>query len=88
MSWNVASADLVWHGSYPADAADLVRADLCANCRQLKRASDLVFHHVFLTDDIEDGPFVVVHGEEGDTALHCTYVEEAAWETFTEVPFQ
>jgi hypothetical protein len=46
--------------------------------------SELIFHHVFLTKDL-DGPCVFVWGEKGSDAFHCEYVEKTEWKTLAEM---
>lgn len=48
---------------------DSIRRDLAG----LACPSDLLFHHVLLTDAEEDGPFVFVYGTTGSDMFHCKY---------------
>lgn len=90
MVWRASEAELVWHGERPADVEERVREDLKDELSDLKKAGDLVFHTVFLGDDLETCATVVVYGVRGSDALHCQYHEDAEWETLSdlrEVPF-
>lgn len=52
---------------------------------ELEKASDLVFHTVFLTDD-ENGANVMVDGRDGvDDTLFLTYYETTEWVTLDEM---
>ena len=44
----------------------------------------VMFHHVFLTRDL-DGPCVFVWGEKSSDAFHCEYVEKTEWKTLAEI---
>lgn len=48
---------------------------------ELDRASDLIFHTVFLTED-RSGAIVIVDGREGyDDTVFLTYYEKPEWVT-------
>ena len=44
----------------------------------LEKASDLIIHHVFLTDDM-GGPHVFVWGKDGSNAYQCEYHPFTVW---------
>jgi hypothetical protein len=74
---------LMWHGSRPPGDPDemdlLVIQDLLRNVYCIDKASDLITHTVFLSD-ANDGPSVLVWGEDGDdTQFHCEYHEVTRW---------
>jgi hypothetical protein len=79
--------NLEWHNTDPS-TADALReqtiADLKHSMGDLKHPSQLVFHHIFLTEDY-DGPCVFVWGEEGSEAFHCEYCEKTEWKTGEEL---
>lgn len=50
-----------------------VRASLRDDLIGIGVPADLLFHHVFLTGQEEEGPFVFVYGERGSDAYHCKY---------------
>lgn len=71
---------LVWHGEYPTDVVERVRADIASDLDdELDEASDLCFHTVLLGEDIRTSSVVMVWGVEGDTALHCEYHATPQW---------
>ncbi len=66
--------ELIWHGDYPPEVVERVRAEIASDLDgKLDEASDLCFHTVFLGDDYNTCPVVLIWGAEGDTALHCEY---------------
>ena len=77
---------LMWHGEIPStenvlDLEDLVTEDI--NRNGLDNPANLIFHHIFLTDDYR-GPSILVYGKEGDDQYyHCEYHLHTEWE-FTE----
>lgn len=81
----LSEGELVWHGEYPPSVVERVRADiaLCLD-EDLDDPSELCFHTVFLTDDM-DGAIVVVWGEVGSPALHCEYHGNAQWVPISEL---
>lgn len=82
-------AELVWKGEQPSgELIAQVRANLAHELRNMSHASNLVHHTVFLSDDLEDGPVVFVHGRANDLRLYCEYVAKPEWVTLDEVPFQ
>lgn len=44
-----------------------------------EKASGLIFHHVFLTDEME-GPCVFVWGRDESNAYQCEYHPHTVWE--------
>lgn len=83
--WRASEAELIWHTDKPDGVVERVRADMEVDLRDLKRAENLVFHTVFLGDDMETGPCVIVWGKDGEDALHCEYHRESVMETLPEV---
>ena len=52
---------------------------------ELDRASDLIFHTVFLTED-QKGAIVIIDGQEGvDDTLFLTYYEKPSWTTLADM---
>ena len=52
---------------------------------ELDCASDLIFHTVFLTEDME-GAIVIVDSKEGvDDTLYLTYYEQPKWVTLNDL---
>ena len=52
---------------------------------ELDCASDLIFHTVFLTEDME-GAIVIVDSKEGvDDTLYLTYYEQPEWTTINDL---
>lgn len=77
--------ELVWHDTDTDIAKSLeriVQDDLRRNMEE--DPSGLIFHHVFLTRDM-DGPCVFVWGEKGSNAFHCEYHEKTEWKTLAEI---
>jgi hypothetical protein len=69
-----ATIELIWHGEKPDNAEDAVIADMReADLLDIK-PEDLIFHTVWLTDDME-GPHVLVWGENG--AFHAKYDDKS-----------
>lgn len=79
--FDAGTAELVWHGDYPPSILERVRTDIAEELTSLSKASDLVFHHVFLSDNYLSGPIVTVWGERRDKRLHCEYSETVEWVT-------
>ena len=83
-------AELVWHGDYPQAIVERVRQDIAESLDDhLERASNLVFHTVFLSEDYGSGPAVIVWGKNRDKRLHCEYHAQSEWVSLgeTEEPF-
>jgi hypothetical protein len=71
---------LVWHCEVPdiPNLHQLVIKD-CEKCLWgLDKVSDLVFHHVFLGEDMEHD-VITVWGEEDNEDLHCEYHADVRW---------
>lgn len=52
---------------------------------ELEVASDLIFHTVFISDDL-DGPIIIVDGRDGvDDTLFLTYYENPQWVNVNDV---
>ena len=52
---------------------------------ELERASDLIFHTVFLTEDM-NGAIVIVDSKEGvDDTVYLTYYETPEWMTLDDI---
>lgn len=52
---------------------------------ELDKASDLIFHTVFLTEDMS-GAIVIVDGREGhDDTVFLTYYEQPEWTTLEDM---
>lgn len=52
---------------------------------ELEKASDLIFHTVFLTEDMK-GAIIIVDGKDGvDDTLFLTYYENPKWTTLDEM---
>ena len=79
---------IMWHGALPStenvlDLEELVTQDIKKTLDSIEKPSNLIFHHVFLSDDY-NGPSVLVWGKEGDDEYyHCEYHLHTEWE-FTE----
>jgi hypothetical protein len=77
---------LKWPNGIPENVLELehiVLQDLVKLHEDLdKKPSSLIFHTVFVTDDL-DGPIVHVWGED-DEFYHCKYDPEPIWESWTE----
>lgn len=64
---------------------ELLEREIARISEDLESASDLVFHTVFLTDDIQ-GASVMVDGRDGvDDTLFLTYYETTKWVTLDEM---
>jgi hypothetical protein len=81
--------ELAWEGEHPDGIDDLVRADLRGNfyeggeCVIKGGPGGLLFHHVFLGEDME-GPAVFVFGKESDPGkFYCEYTPKLEW---TDIP--
>lgn len=61
-----------------------VRNDIMHNLEDgLESPSDLVFHHVFLGEEMTDES-VLVYGVEGSDAFHCAYHAITQWRPLSE----
>jgi hypothetical protein len=84
--WRASEAELVWKGPAPSGAViEKVRTDIDESLTDLAKASDLAFHTVFLGDDYETCPVVMVWGEKRDKRLHCEYVAETEWVSLADI---
>jgi len=76
--WSDEKINLVWHGDKPIDIANTektVISDILSSLWGLKNPSDLIFHTVFLSADM-DGEHVIVWGEpDDDLHFHCQWYE-------------
>ena len=78
--------DICWHGDPPdeeigaATVKDLTESFYHdGECEIAGGPGGLMFHHIFLTDDME-GPCVFVWGSENTpTTFHCEYHSETEW---------
>lgn len=61
-------------------------SELAYLTEQLDQPGDLIFHHVWLTEDT-DGPMIMVYGKDdvADT-FFMSYYEETEWTTLDEEP--
>jgi hypothetical protein len=83
--WRASEAELIWHSDKPDGVVERVRADMENDLRDLECAEDLIFHTVFLGDDMETCPCVIVWGKDGEDALHCEYHHASEMQTLREV---
>jgi len=64
---------------------ELLEKEVAYISDELDKASDLIFHTVFLTEDMS-GAIVIVDGREGyDDTLFLTYYEKPNWVTLDEM---
>lgn len=77
-------AELHWEGVTPsAEIIAKVRADLRTSLPDLRRAEDLIFHAVFLSDDM-DGPIVMLSGR-AEGGFHAEYFPDPEWMSIEEL---
>lgn len=69
------SITLQWTNDRPDGTDEAVIADIATSLRGLKSPEDLLYHTVFLGDDMETSPGVDVTGEEGNPNFICEYFE-------------
>ncbi len=75
--------NLVWESeAHPEHEEQIIRElnDLLEN--DLEKPSDLIIHSIFVGDSMEDGPCVVVWGnedDENDENFYCEYQEKIKW---------
>lgn len=62
----------------------VVIADIQDNLEDLEHASSLIFHHVFVGEDM-DGPHVFVWGKDGSDAFQCEYHMDTKWESISDL---
>lgn len=79
--------NIEWENDYPElteDQRKKLAGELAYLTEQIENPSDLIFHHVWLTEDT-DGPMILVYGKDGvpDT-FFMTYYEETEWTTLEE----
>lgn len=80
---------LMWHGEVPSTEnfwglEETVIEDIKRNLKSSGKPSDLIFHHIFLTDNYR-GPSVLVWGKEGDDEYyHCEYHYRTEWQSLDE----
>jgi len=73
LEWHDTDAELI------EQHTDTVIFDLMKYVHEdLNHVSNLIFHHVFLTDD-KGGPCVYVWGREGSDAYQCEYTPHTLW---------
>lgn len=75
--------DIVWEGEIIPTAEQIakVRSELDYLCEDLESASDLWFHTVFMTKDM-DGPSIFVYGkQESDNTFYAECHVETEWVT-------
>ena len=75
--------DIVWEGEIIPTAEQItkVRSELDYLCESLERASDLMFHTVFMTKDL-DGPSIFVYGkQESNNTFYAECFVETEWVT-------
>jgi len=64
---------------------ELLKREIARISEDLDKASDLIFHTVFLTED-QEGATIMVDGREGiDDTLFLTYYETTKWTTLDEM---
>lgn len=64
---------------------ELLERQIAYISNDLGKASDLIFHTVFLTEDMK-GAIVIVDGKEGvDDTLYLTYYEQPEWVTLNDL---
>lgn len=73
MDWS--SLDLVWRGDVPTDEIiALVREDIKFELTEITSPRQVVFHNIFLSDDYDEGPTVVISGfKDRDDAWDAGY---------------
>lgn len=73
LEWHNTDAELI------DQHTDAVIFDLMKYMHEdLDQVSDLIFHHVFLTEE-DGGPCVCVWGKEGSDAYQCEYMPHTVW---------
>lgn len=73
LEWHDTSAEMI------EQHTDAVISDLTKYVHgDLARVSDLIFHHVFLTNDM-GGPCVFVWGRDDSDAYQCEYAPHTLW---------
>ena len=79
-----------WKSIPPVEIREIekiVIEDIERNLSSVDQPSNLIFHHIFLTEDYK-GPCVLVWGEEGDDEyFHCEYHFATEWQTAEEEKF-
>lgn len=64
---------------------ELLEREIAHISDELDKASDLIFHTVFLTTDMK-GAIVIVDSKEGvDDTLYLTYYEQPKWVTLNDL---
>ncbi len=73
LEWHDTSVEMI------EQHTDTVISDLMQYVHQdLTQVSNLIFHHVFLTNDM-GGPCVYVWGRDGSDAYQCEYIPHTVW---------
>lgn len=68
------ASEIKWDGEPHPEFEDIIQKEVGELLENgLARASDLIFHHIWLEDDPE-GPTIFVCGAEGDEAFHVEYL--------------
>lgn len=78
-----------WENEHPElteEQSKKLAGELAYLTEQLEEPGDLIFHHVWLTEDT-DGPMIMVYGKDDvrDT-FFMSYYEETEWTTLDEEP--
>jgi hypothetical protein len=78
-----------WENEHPElteEQSKKLASELAYLTEQLEQPGDLIFHHVWLTEDT-DGPVIMVYGkDEVHDTFFMTYYEETEWVTLDYVP--
>ena len=73
---------LHWHSEYTPDLEDAVVQDIQLHLEDLDAPEELFFHTVFLGDDIQNDPNVLIWGDEDEPGVfQCRYNAQPQWET-------
>lgn len=79
--------NIEWENEHPElteDQRKKLASELAYLTEQLENPGDLIFHHVWLTED-ENGPMILVYGKDGvSDTFFMTYYEETEWTTLEE----
>lgn len=78
-----------WENEHPElteEQSKKLAGELAYLTEQLEEPGDLIFHHVWLTEDT-NGPMIMVYGKDDvrDT-FFMSYYEETEWTTLDEEP--
>lgn len=80
--------DIEWETDQP-ELTDELRAKIATELayltEQLDQPGDLIFHHIWTTDDM-DGPVILVYGkEESPDTFYMSYYEDPEWVTLDNI---